>query len=65
MIWGSPPEDRPVFSSHIYDPLWQAASDCNIPLSLHVITGKSKDSDLTAAERRDGPEVRQAQSPDG
>jgi predicted TIM-barrel fold metal-dependent hydrolase len=47
MIWGSPPADRP-YSSHVYDPLWRAASDCHIPLSLHVITGKGKDSDLSA-----------------
>ena len=41
MIWGSPPKDNP-YSSHVYDPLWQAASDCQIPLSLHVITGKGR-----------------------
>jgi len=46
MIWGSPPEDKP-YSSRIYDALWQAASEHDFPLSLHVITGKSKESDLT------------------
>ena len=44
MIWGSPPEDRP-YSSRVYDSLWQAASENHIPLSLHVITGKGKESD--------------------
>jgi predicted TIM-barrel fold metal-dependent hydrolase len=43
MIWGSPPEDRP-YSSRVYDALWQAASDLHMPLSLHVITGKGKES---------------------
>ncbi|MBV8053793.1 MAG: amidohydrolase [Deltaproteobacteria bacterium] len=43
MIWGSPPEDRP-YSSRVYDSLWQAASDLHMPLSLHVITGKGKES---------------------
>ena len=43
MIWGSPPEDRP-YSSHEYDPFWQAAAELHMPLSLHVITGKSKES---------------------
>jgi len=46
MIWGSPPEDKP-YSSRIYDSLWQSASEHDFPLSLHVITGKSKESDLT------------------
>jgi predicted TIM-barrel fold metal-dependent hydrolase len=46
MIWGSPPEDKP-YSSRIYDPLWQCASEHDFPLSLHVITGKSKESDMT------------------
>jgi uncharacterized protein len=47
MIWGSPPADRP-YSSRVYDPLWQAASEFHIPISLHVITGKGKDSDVGA-----------------
>jgi predicted TIM-barrel fold metal-dependent hydrolase len=45
MIWGSPPKDHP-YSSAEYDPLWQTASDCRMPLSLHVITGKGKNTDL-------------------
>jgi len=43
MIWGSPPEDKP-YSSREYDKFWQAASELQMPLSLHVITGKSKES---------------------
>jgi predicted TIM-barrel fold metal-dependent hydrolase len=43
MIWGSPPADKP-YSSRDYDPFWQAASELQMPLSLHVITGKSKES---------------------
>jgi predicted TIM-barrel fold metal-dependent hydrolase len=46
MIWGAPPKDKP-YSSSVYDPFWQAASDCRMPLSLHVITGKGKGSDLS------------------
>ena len=41
MIWGSAPSDRP-YSSEIYDPFWQAASELEMPLSLHVVTGKEK-----------------------
>jgi predicted TIM-barrel fold metal-dependent hydrolase len=47
MIWGSPPPDQP-YSSRVYDPLWQAASELRLPLSLHVITGKGKESDTGA-----------------
>ncbi len=45
MIWGSPPEDKP-YNSRIYDKFWQAASDLQMPLSLHVITGKGKESQI-------------------
>ncbi len=45
MIWGSAPEDRP-YSSRIYDPFWQAASELEMPLSLHVITGRGRESKL-------------------
>src|SRR5712664_2608932 len=30
MIWGSPPEDKP-YGNKIYDPLWQAASELQMP----------------------------------
>lgn len=46
MIWGSPPADKP-YSSPAYDPFWQTASDLHMPLSLHVITGKSKESQIS------------------
>ncbi len=38
---GLSPEDRP-YSSPIYDPFWQAASDLEMPLSLHIVTGGAK-----------------------
>jgi len=50
MIWGSPPEDKP-YHSRIYDKFWQAASDLHMPLSLHVITGKGKESEVSERER--------------
>lgn len=40
-IWASPPDDRP-YTSPDYDILWEAASQHNIALSLHAVTGKSK-----------------------
>ena len=39
MIWGAPPAERPYWHKS-YDPFWQVAQDLEMPLSLHVITGK-------------------------
>ena len=39
LIWGAPPEDRP-YSSLEYDPFWAAAQDLQMPLSLHILTGR-------------------------
>lgn len=43
MIWASPPEDQPYRSS-AYDSFWATAQELEIPLSLHLVTGKSKHS---------------------
>jgi predicted TIM-barrel fold metal-dependent hydrolase len=39
MIVCSPPDDRP-FSHRDYDPFWAAAQDLNMPVSLHILTGR-------------------------
>jgi len=39
MIWAEPPDDRP-YSHPAYDPFWAAAQDLNMPLSLHILTGR-------------------------
>lgn len=39
LIWGSPPEDRP-YSDPVYDPFWAAAQDLQMPISLHILTGR-------------------------
>jgi predicted TIM-barrel fold metal-dependent hydrolase len=39
LIWASPPDDRPYHLS-LYDPLWAAAQDNEMPLSLHLGTAK-------------------------
>ena len=41
MIWGSPPEDRP-YSDRGYDPFWQAACEHELPVSLHIVTGRGR-----------------------
>lgn len=43
MIWASPPEHQP-YSSPAYDPFWATAQELNMPLSLHLLTGRGKDS---------------------
>ncbi len=43
MIWGGPPPDLP-YRSERYDPLWAAAQDLSLPLSLHVVTGMGEES---------------------
>jgi len=39
LIWGSPPEDKP-YSRRDYDPFWAAAQDLDLPISLHILTGR-------------------------
>jgi predicted TIM-barrel fold metal-dependent hydrolase len=39
MIWAEAPDERP-YSHHDYDPFWAAAQDLNMPLSLHILTGR-------------------------
>jgi predicted TIM-barrel fold metal-dependent hydrolase len=50
MIWGSPPREKPYFSAD-YDPFWAAAESLDLPLSLHVITGKNQGKVKTREER--------------
>jgi predicted TIM-barrel fold metal-dependent hydrolase len=45
MIWGAPPEDRP-YSDPVYDPFWQAASEHQLPVSLHIIASRGRVSQL-------------------
>jgi predicted TIM-barrel fold metal-dependent hydrolase len=39
-IWGAPPVERPFWTEE-YDSLWAAAQALQLPLSLHIGTGKS------------------------
>ena len=53
MIWGYPPPDR-QYHTRQYDPLWAAAQDLRLPLSLHIVTGMGDESrvDFTDAPIR-------------
>jgi predicted TIM-barrel fold metal-dependent hydrolase len=39
MIWQVPPDELSFASDH-YEPFWQAAQDLELPVSLHILTGK-------------------------
>lgn len=52
-----PPEDRP-YSSSEYDPLWQVASEMNIPLSLHATTGQRRESQVELDPKTGGVRAR-------
>ncbi|MFP8875730.1 MAG: amidohydrolase family protein [Myxococcota bacterium] len=41
MIWGAAPEERP-YSDRAYDPFWQAASEAELPVSLHIIASRGR-----------------------
>jgi hypothetical protein len=43
MIWASPPEEQP-YSSALYESFWATAQELEMPLSLHLATGRSKNS---------------------
>jgi predicted TIM-barrel fold metal-dependent hydrolase len=43
MIWASPPEEQP-YSSPLYESFWAAAQELEMPLSLHLATGRGKNS---------------------
>jgi predicted TIM-barrel fold metal-dependent hydrolase len=43
LIWASPPEDQP-YSLPLYDSFWAAAQELAMPLSLHLATGRRKES---------------------
>jgi hypothetical protein len=40
MIWSEALSDRP-YSRPDCDPFWAAAQDLNLPLSVHILTGRS------------------------
>ena len=58
MIWGSPPVGRP-YSDRSYDRFWQAISDQQLPVSLHIITGRGRQAERLgdALEKWGGEEM--------
>jgi predicted TIM-barrel fold metal-dependent hydrolase len=50
MVWSSAPEDRP-YNSEIYHPFWRAAEEHNLPVSMHAVTGRSRESTMVPDEK--------------
>src|SRR5260370_38286921 len=61
MIWGSPPRDKPYNSSE-YDPFWAAAQQLDLPLSLHIITGKNQGKGRGRRNTGEGDEAETART---
>jgi predicted TIM-barrel fold metal-dependent hydrolase len=40
MVWQVPPSDFPFHGDH-YDPLWAAAQELEMPISVHILTGEA------------------------
>lgn len=38
MLWQAPPPELPFYSEH-YSPIWAAAQELQMPISLHILTG--------------------------
>ena len=56
MIWGAPPVEKPYWQK-VYDRFWATAQDLQMPLSLHVITGKKppRNEEERKKQRTDDP----------
>jgi uncharacterized protein len=54
LLWQTPHPDLP-FSSHHYDPVWEAASARSMPVSLHILTGFDYSRAQMRAEARPTP----------
>ncbi len=37
------PEGTPPYRDPVYDPFWRAAESMNVPVTLHIITGRARD----------------------
>jgi predicted TIM-barrel fold metal-dependent hydrolase len=50
------PEGTPPYRHPVYDPFWAAAQDLNLPITLHIITGRARDPyTLHGDERSEAP----------
>lgn len=54
LIWSSPPDNMPGYAGPIYDKLWAAASDLDMPIALHTNTRPAAGKAYTKAEENGG-----------
>jgi predicted TIM-barrel fold metal-dependent hydrolase len=43
VVFAAPPPELPPYRDAFYDRFWQTASDLNVPVVLHIITGQVRD----------------------
>ena len=58
MIHTDPPASLPPYRERVYDQFWAAAQDLDVPITLHIITGRAVDPLLyfhTLEEHRESP----------
>jgi predicted TIM-barrel fold metal-dependent hydrolase len=59
MIHAAPPEGSPPYRDRVYDRFWAAAQERNVPITLHIVTGRIPDPMAchTLAEWEEGPNM--------
>ena len=59
MIHAAPPEGCPPYRDKIYDPFWARAEEMELPITLHIVTGRIPDPMAchTAREWEEGPNM--------
>lgn len=59
MIHAAPPSGSPPYRDPVYDPFWSAAQALELPVTLHIVTGRVPDPMAchTPAEWEQGPDM--------
>ena len=59
MIHAAPPEGCPPYRDKIYDPFWALAEEMELPITLHIVTGRIPDPMAchTVREWEEGPNM--------
>lgn len=59
MIHAAPPEGSPPYRGRVYDPFWARAQEMELPITLHIVTGRIPDPMAchTREEWEEGPNM--------
>ena len=52
-VWGAHDVDHPNYNLPVFDPLWAAIQDANLPITFHVSTGRDPRAAARQRRRRD------------